>query len=394
MQNISRRMHLLLLISLLGSISAGIWVWHASADTKNPSLSTPTPTPVRTAPVSVSSFQPTEVFSGFVRSVNQTDISSKMPGYVVSLLREPGERVRSGDILAVLDGHELVAGNQSASLALTAALAALDRTEQYTRQQVDAAETSLSKVKDDRDRGSATSKDVRVAEDAVRTAKRFRDVTNAQAEASVVAARGSDITAKDSLENRLVRAPFSGIISAKRGSIGTLTSPGNALYTLLSPDNLEVSVSVPLRLATFIKKGTPVSILPEHSDRKVDGVVFSIAPAGNAATGETVATVRLREPGDSAEQSILPGEYASVEFPIESTREAVFIPDSAVLRQYDETFVFVVNDSQVYRRRITLGHRFGNSREIISGLNTDDVVVTEGLRSLREGMTVRTPNHE
>ncbi len=394
MPNIFKQKHSLISLISLGIVLAGTWVWHASAETKNASLAMTPPTPVKTESVSFSSFQPTETFSGFVRGINQADISAKTSGYIVSLLKEPGEHVRSGDLLAVLDGHELIASNQSANITLTAALVALDRTEQYTRQQVDAAETSLSKVKDDREKGSATSKDVRVAEDAVRTAKKLRDTENAQAKASVAAIQGAEITTKDSLENRFVRAPFSGIISAKHGVVGEFTSPGNTLYSMLSPDSLEISVSIPLRLATSVQKGTVVSIQPEHSNQQVDGVVFSIAPAGNAATSETIATIRFRDPNDKTIPTILSGEYASVKFPIESKQEAVLIPDSAILRQYDETFVFVVNDSQVRKQWVTIGYQFGNSREITSGLNLGDTIVTEGMHSLREGMSVNTSNYE
>lgn len=394
MPNIFKRKHFLISLLFFGIILAGTWIWHARAETKNASLVATPPTPVKIESVSLSSFQSTETFSGFVRGIHQADISAKTSGYIISLLKEPGERVRSGDLLAVLDGHELITSNQSANLILTAALATLDRTEHYTRQQVDAAETSLSKVKDDRERGSATSKDVRVAEDAVRTAKKLRDVENAQATASVAAIQGAEITAKDSLENRFVRAPFSGIISAKHGVIGAFTSPGNTLYSILSPDSLEISISVPLRVATSIQKDTVVSIQPEHSNQQVAGVVFSIAPAGNAATGETIATIRFRDSNDKTTPTILSGEYASVGFPIEPAREALLIPDSAIVRQYDETFVFTVIDSHAHKQPVKIGGRSGDSREIISGLNPNDTIVTEGMHSLREGMPVQTPHHE
>ena len=100
----------------------------------------------------------------------------------------------------------------------------LERTEKYTKQQVDAGDCSL-KSKDDRNRGTATDKDVRVAEDAVRTTKKSRDTQNAQAAASVAAIQGSESLTKTALENRFIRAPFSGIITGRPMSIGTFVNP-------------------------------------------------------------------------------------------------------------------------------------------------------------------------
>ena len=163
MRNTLERKHLLIFSVAFAGILGAVASWHALAASKDQSKPEIVPTPVQTMSVEESPVQPTETFSGFVQGIQHANISPKISGYVISLLKEPGDTVRSGDILALLDGNELAAGNQSVALSLTAALTSLDRTEKYTKQQVDAAETALSKVKDDRNRGTATDKDVRVA---------------------------------------------------------------------------------------------------------------------------------------------------------------------------------------------------------------------------------------
>ncbi len=394
MRNILTRKRLLISFVSVASILSGAIAWRVLAKTNAQPASTEEATPVHTVSVSPSSIQPTEVFSGFVRGILQANISPKTSGYIISLLKEPGEYVYSGDLLAMLDGNELIAGNQSAARSLAAALTLLERTEKYTKQQVDAAETALSKVKDDRNRGTATDKDVRVAEDAIRTTKKSRDTQNAQAAASVAAIQGSESLTKTALENRFIRAPFSGIITGKPMSIGTFVNPGTTLYTLLSPNDLEIPISVPLRLVHSLQKGTSVSIVPEHSGQHLSGEVFSIAPAVNPATGEAVAIIRFHIDEHAALSDILPGEYASVEFPTSPKKEVLLVPNSAVLRQYGETFVFTVTDSQAHKQPITLGSHYGDLQEILSGLSAGDTVVVEGMHTLQEGTKVHDIHHE
>lgn len=396
MRNALERKHLLIFSVAFAGILGAIASWHALASSKDQSKPERTPTPVQTMSVEQSPVQSTETFSGFVQGIQHANITPKISGYVISLLKEPGDIVRSGDILALLDGNELTAGNQSVALSLTAALTSLDRTEQYTKQQVDAAETTLSKVKDDRNRGTATDKDVRVAEDAVRTARKLRDAENAQAAASVATLQGAEVISRATLENRIVRAPFSGIIASKQTSVGSLASPNNVLYSLVSPNNIEIPVSIPLRFASAIRKGSSVSIVPEFSDTHIDGEVFSVAPIANPATGETIATIRLHTANAKSDSvpEILPGQYASVLFTTEPSRDALLVPDSAVIRQYDETFVFTVVDSKAHKQPIVIGNRYDHSREILDGLDAGDIVITAGEHTLREGTPIQADYHE
>lgn len=393
MRIISERKHIKLLLLFLAGTLGAVISWNASADPEVQSESATASMPVQTISVSRSQIQSTETFSGFVRGIRHADISPKVSGSVIALLKEPGDSVQFGDLLAILDGNELIAGNQSASISLSAALTSLDRMEKYTKQQVDAAETALSKTKDDRKRGIATNKDVRVAEDAVRTAKKSRDTENAQAAASVAALQGSETISRAALENRFVRAPFSGIVAAKQTSVGSFASPNSVLYSLVSPNDIEIPVSVPIRLAASIQKGASVSILPEHSNQSIDGEVFSIAPVANPSTGETVATIRPRAHDDPSSTMFL-GQYASVELPTEPLRDTLLIPDSALIRQYGETFVFTVTGSKAHKQPVVAGNQYGNSREILNGLDIGDTVITEGLHALQEGMPVHVIHHE
>lgn len=342
--------------------------------------------PVKTMTVASQSFQPTETFSGTVRGAQQTTVAPKISGYVVSLKKEPGDRVASGEVLAVLEGNALETLNENAQNFLNASQESLEKAKRYFDQKVDEAEASLKKTKESRDAGDATDKDVAVAEESVQSAKKFRDAQLSQAESGVVSAQGNVSSAKTSSEDLLVKAPFSGIVTEKSSSVGSFVSPGTPLYTVTSPTTLEVTVSVPARIAHTLSKGTFVSVQPEGAEQSVQGIVFSTVEAVNQMTGET--TVRIRFAKDADTSPLMLGQYAKVSFPADARRDAILVPESSLLHEYDETFVFVLQNGKAKKQRVTLGVQTGAEREILSGLEGGDVLVVEGTHALSEGMGI------
>ncbi|MEI8103709.1 MAG: efflux RND transporter periplasmic adaptor subunit [Candidatus Moraniibacteriota bacterium] len=370
----------------IGLTFIGVWAWQSHAATNTPDQLSPQPTAIHAITIASETFQPTESYTGLVHGQQQATVTAKASGYIVSLLKEPGDRVRAGELLAVLDGNELIAGSQSAALSLDASRNTLDQTTAYFRQKVREAEANLSKVKVDQDNGNATNKDVRVAKEALQSATKFRDLQDSQAQAGIAAAQGSTLVATAALQSRFIKAPFAGIIIAKSTSLGTFVNSGASLYEIASPDALEINVSVPARLADFIHQGTLVSITPEHSGQSIDGVVFSVTQAANPATGEIPVRIRLMT--NTSHQSLSVGQYATVTFLAAKPHTSLLIPSTALLRSYGDTFVFIVKDGTARRVLVTLGQAAGDRQEILSGLTPGDQLITEGLHTLRTDMPI------
>jgi RND family efflux transporter MFP subunit len=369
------------IIALFGSL---LWYRHAS-EIAAPAISIDKP--VHTILVAPTDFQPTEEFSGFIHGTNEANISPKTSGYVVAFLKKPGDHVRFGETLALLDGNALIAQKQSADQNLTAAIHSLNESENYYRQKVDESEAALAKVKADRNAGNANNKDVNLAKEAVQSAQRLRDAQIAQAEASVTAARGGTLVAQALTTDRIIRAPFDGVITAQYSGVGSLVHPGAPLYTLTSPDALEIHVSVPARIVRNIHTDLLVDIQIEHSDHVIQGAITSVAQALNPSTGETM--VRVRIPKDAGVQPFI-GQYAHVRFPSALGHQAILIPESAIIRAYDDTFVFVVINHIATKRLVTLGQANENGqREILTGLQLNEQLITEGLQNLQDRMTVK-----
>ncbi|QQS60833.1 MAG: efflux RND transporter periplasmic adaptor subunit [Candidatus Moraniibacteriota bacterium] len=345
------------------------------------------PQPVRTSTVISNSFQPTEKFSGTLQGAQQVDIVPKINGYVLSLKKEPGDDVIAGEVLAILEGDEFTTENKNASNFLNTTKTSFEETKRYFNQKVDEAEANLKKVKNDRDKGNATSKDVLVAEELINSAEKLRDSEIARAEVSVISAQGNSNLAEVMSENLFIKAPFSGVIMEKLVSVGSFTSPNTPLYTITSPSHIEISVSVPARIVNQLSKGSSVSIVPENSKDHFQGIVSSVSPTIRKNTGESLVRIQIKENINSS--SFLIGQYAEVYFPLEPKRDAILIPESAIIHQYDDMFVFISEDGKSKKRSVILGANMGDKREIISGLYPGDLLIIEGMHALSENMSIK-----
>lgn len=337
--------------------------------------------PVTAMTVIAEAFRPSVSYSGFVSGVRQADVAPKTGGYVANLLVEEGDTVRAGQTLAVLDGSELSAMRESASDSYAAAKKATEKATDYYGQLVDEAEANYRKVKDSHDDGIVGSRDLRIAQEAVESAKRARDAQVAAAEAELSQAQGGRRVADVAARNATVISPFSGIVTRRHVSVGTFAAPGMPLYTVASPDAPEVSVSVPGDVARGLSRGMNVSVAPEDGEETVGGEIASISQAVGPTT--QISVVRVRFAGTEAAQSVFLGQYATVSIPTGPSREAVLVPVTAVVRQYVDTFIFVVGgDNRVEKRAVRLGEEVGDRYEVVSGLSVGERIVTGGAHGL------------
>lgn len=342
--------------------------------------------PVRVETVGTGVFRPERSVSGFVQGIRQTDVAPKIGGYVVKLLKEEGDVVRAGEPIAVLDGSELSAMNRSAQLSLEAANESLRETKDFYDQKVDEAEATLDKAEHGYASGDVSSDDLDIAKEAVKSAKRMRDAQNAAAAAGKAAAEGGALVAGAAAADATVTAPFSGVIIRRYVSLGSFVAPGTPMYAVSSTDSLEISVPVPNDVVGDIRKGDAVAVFPEGVDAPISGRIFSVAQAVGISTQSSVARIRFTDIAASA--ALRPGQYVTVSVPVGPARDAVLIPESAIVHEYDDTFVLAVGDGIVTKVKVTVGDETNGRYEVSSGLSSGAVIVTEGAYRLRDGEAV------
>jgi RND family efflux transporter MFP subunit len=186
-------------------------------------------------------------------------------------------------------------------------------------------------------------------------------------------------------------APFDGVITLRKTDFGDLVNAGNAgagreLFRISQNNTVRVFVTVPEEFTNQVKTGTrafmDVVSLP---NRRFTASVTRTTDAIDA-TSRTL-TVELDVPNPTGE--LLPGAYADVHFQLPLNVAPLVLPASTILFQADGPQVGVVNSQgQVQLRKVTLGHDFGDTIEILKGVLAADAVIANPPDSLTNGMRV------
>ena len=343
-------------------------------------------TPVKTVTLTDTHASRKIAFSGFARGKNHTVIYPRIAGYTVRLTKLEGDFVHKGEVLAVLEASELRAGASGAAQVSEQNSAATEEAARYFKQKVAEAEASLDQVKASKRNGDATSHDVDVAQESVISAKRLRDAEIAKALTSEAATQSQSLIANAMLTNTIVRAPFSGVILERQASLGNLVSPSTPLYTLATPEELEVFVSVPRSYRSAITSDTSITLETEAGDA-VPAHIISIAESLGERSEEMGIRIAL---GKEARQHVHIGDHvqALITLTEPTANERILIPEKALLWVYDDTYVYRVKDNHAHMQKVTLGQSIGDQREVLDGLTANNIVVIEGQHSLHDNASV------
>lgn len=185
-------------------------------------------------------------------------------------------------------------------------------------------------------------------------------------------------------ENTVLRAPVSGVISARNYDRGDLYSMGQPIYTLQQITPVKLLVPISETDYTKVKRGDKVTITADAlPGRSYTGTVVRLYPTIDPATHTFNAEVRVA----NEKRELRPGMYARVTVDYGGV-ESVVVPDAAVLKLQGsgQRTVFVLNaDNTVSVRAVETGRHMGTKYEILSGLEEGEQVLTGGHSNLRSG---------
>ena len=187
------------------------------------------------------------------------------------------------------------------------------------------------------------------------------------------------------MHDRLIRAPFAGVLGMRSVSPGTLVQPGDMITTLDDIDVIKIDFGVPERFLSILSVGLLVrSTTAAYPDRAFEGTVRAI----DARVDPDTRSVRVRADLPNPEHALRPGMLVSVELTANrATRLA--IPEEAIVPIGERRFVFVVNsEKRADRIELTTGRRENGLVEVVEGLDGDESVVSEGGSILRPGSVV------
>ncbi len=210
------------------------------------------------------------------------------------------------------------------------------------------------------------------------------DVDEAKARLSGATARYQAIIAR--LDDRLIRAPFAGLLGFREVSEGTLITPGTAITTIDDVSTVKLDFAIPEIHLGSLMMGLDLTA----ESLAFPGRVFnaSIRTVGSRVDPVTRAVV-VRAHIDNQALLLRPGMLMTVRL-TKSNRQALMVPETALLQRGTEAFVYTVNaQSKAVIVPIELGIRRGGWVEVRAGLDAGQSVITEGVIKVRNGATVR-----
>ena len=369
-----------LLITGIGAIAlaAAAWFWLLP---KEEPISIKTAQAETATERSVASTATVLDASGYVTARRKATVSSKVTGKVMEVYIEEGVVVEENQLLARLDNS-----NQQAQFNLSKAqwLASESRLEEI-KVQLKEAQLDLLRTVELAEKSLASEADLdrtKLAVEALkaRLASLIREVE--------VGERVVEVQ-QQQLDDTEIRAPFAGVVIAKAAHPGEMISPISAgggsiltgICTIVDMSSLEIEVDVNESYINRVQAGQPVTAkLNSYQDWEIPAEVITIIPTAD----RNKATVRVRIAFLETDTRILPDMGVKVSFMEEQIVEVneaqmtgVFVPESAIASIDNAAVVFVVNNESAQSRNVTVGQRRGSSRNVVSGLRSGEVVVTD-----------------
>jgi RND family efflux transporter, MFP subunit len=286
------------------------------------------------------------------------------PARIVEIPKAEGDTVKRGDVLVRFE------------IPSTAAEVSKQEAETNRAQaRIENARAALVRAKDLFDRGVAARKEV---EDATKEL--------ADAEADLAAAQAAKAAAGAMAARSVVRATFDGIVAKRSHNPGDLieATASDAVLRVVDPRRVEVIASVPIADALGITVGAPARIV-DASASAGDSSLKVVAQPAAVQPGTATVAVRL---GFAKPTRYPVGAPVQVGIETDTHKNVVLVPASAIVREGEETAVFAVENQTAKRREVKTGIESGDRVEIVSGINTGEMVITSGQNGLPDGAKV------
>jgi RND family efflux transporter MFP subunit len=305
---------------------------------------------------------------GNTQAFTDTPIYARTNGYLKKWYFDIGAHVRQGQLLALIETPELDQQLQQAEAELKTAQANANLAQiTAARWQHLLKTNSVSKQETD------------------------QAVSDWAAKNAIVAQNEANVRRLQQLQSyERIEAPFDGVITARNIDIGDLIQAGDPstskeLFHLSSINRLRVYVAVPEVYSESVHDGEKVPITLDS----IPGETFTGTLVRNSNAIDLASrTLNIEVDVDNPKGRLKPGAYAFVHLPVSGATGAVTVPSNTLLFRSEGLRVGVVKDGVVRLVPITIGHDYGSTVEVVSGLSAKDAVILDPSDSLENGAEV------
>lgn len=304
---------------------------------------------VRSSIADVKEVSVTYTTNGTFAPKQEVMLSAETSGRVTKVLVEEGARVRAGQVLAIIDGDKQNVNLNNAQVVFNNAQTELARFESafttggVTQQQLDQARLQFENAKNALQSAKLTVADVNI------------------------------------------KASFPGVINKRNIEPGSFVSPGQALFEVVNVSSLKLKISVDEKNIGSIQLGQTVKVKsPVLTNQDFEGKITFIAPKADASLNFPVEL----EIQNNERNDLRAGMYGTAYIGDGEKTEALVVPRNAFVGSVSSNEVFIIKDGKAVLTTVTSGRSFGDTIEILSGLQKGDLVITSGQINLLDGTPV------
>jgi membrane fusion protein, multidrug efflux system len=286
---------------------------------------------------------------GTARAKESIEITSRVSDKIARVHFESGDSVRAGQVLISLQ-----TGSDSGNLAVAQAQVK-DADRQYIR-------------------GEQLAKEKLVSPSQLDTLRSNRDAARARVQVG-----------QATLADRIIVAPFSGVLGLRQVSPGQLVTAGTVITTLDDVSKIKVDFSLPEVQVAILKTNLAIEARSDaYPNRIFTGRVISVDSRIDVQSRSIAAQAEI----DNPDNVLRPGMLLEINV-LQSQRRAIVIPELALQQLGSESFVYRVTlDGTAEKTVVKPGSRSFGFVEIVQGLKTGDRIVVEGTSKLRPGQSV------
>ena len=317
---------------------------------------------------------PAKKFIGHVEAVNEVNIQPQVSGYLEKVLFEEGSKVKTGDILFVIEQQRYIA------------------TVDQRKAELDKAKASFTQLEKEYKRQKSLNQQKFASESKLDEA--YSNML--QAQAAVKQAEANYELAKIDLEHTEIRSPINGYIGKAMITVGNYVSTSSGtMANIVQTDPVRIVFSVTDKEMLNLKEdytargGEIYSKIILPNGKEIKKPILSRFTDNSINTG--TATISIYSEFENGDGMLIPGGYVDIMIGTGTAKNAVVISQAALSQDEHGTYVMTVNkDNIVEQKRVTLGDIIDNQQIVTSGLEAGEQVIIQGLQKVTDGKKVRT----
>ncbi|BAH06045.1 efflux RND transporter periplasmic adaptor subunit [Clostridium kluyveri] len=372
---------------------------------------------VKVIKVELSSLSTDVNYSGKLTAKEEVSVSPKSPGKVKTLNVKVGSTVKSGETLFTLDSDSLQAQLKQQQASIDSAKANLNKTKSsgveqqvvQAQQAVDSAKISYDDAQSSYNRteslyssGAASKQELDTAKTKLDSAsvtlssaqqnlsliqQKIGPESVAVAQAQVTQAQAAVDSIQSQINDTIIKAPISGIISAVNIHEGEISPTATASITIIDLSSLIIEANVPGNMLSKIKvnQSIPVTI-PSLSNKEITGSIETINPDADSTTKEYLIKIKVPNSGGD----LKPGMFVKISLPDETEDNILTVANQAVKMENGVSYLYKVENNKIKKISVNTGLSNDEITQIISSkIHAGDNIVPEGQTFLNDGDKVK-----